>query len=145
VDLAEALSHRTKQTERVFRLAQAWTGSFSGSEVRQTPYRTMPRLKADEVQQLVAGYVAGATVYELGAQFKIDRKTVSRTLHRHQVPMRMVGLSAEQVDEAVKLYEAGWSTGRIGERMRVDARTVHRRLQDRGVRLRDVHGRERPE
>jgi hypothetical protein len=32
---------------------------------------------------------------------------------------------------------------RIGGRMRVDARTVHRRLRERGVQLRNTHGRDR--
>lgn len=104
---------------------------------------TARRLTSTHVGQLVAGYIAGATVYELADQFGIDRKTVSRTLHRNQVSMRMVSLTTEQIDEAVRLYEVGWSTSRIGDRLKVDARTVHRRLRDRGVRLRDTHGRER--
>jgi DNA-directed RNA polymerase specialized sigma24 family protein len=86
----------------------------------------MPRLRPDETERLVAGYVAGATVYELAAEFSVDRKTVSRILHRERVPMRMTGLSVEQIEEAQKLYGDGWSLVQIGERMRVDARTVHR-------------------
>jgi IS30 family transposase len=105
---------------------------------------TVKKLGADQVQQLVAGYQAGASVYELGEQFGIDRKTVSRILHRHEVPMRRLGLSLKQVDEAVELYEEGWTTGQIGQRLRADPRTVQRRLRERGsVRMRDTHGRER--
>lgn len=85
-------------------------------------------------------YQAGATVYELGSQFGINRKTVSQLLHRRGVKMRMAGLSAAQIDEAVRLYADGWSIGRIGERLQVDARTVHRRLRERGVQMRDTHG-----
>jgi DNA-directed RNA polymerase specialized sigma24 family protein len=113
------------QTQRLLRLAQTWAESSPGQEIRRATYRTLPRLKSDEVQELVAGYVAGATVF------------------RNHVPMRMVGLTTEQVDEAVRLYEVGWSAGRIGERMRVDARTVHRRLKEQSVMMRDTHGRER--
>ncbi len=59
---------------------------------------------------MVAGYQAGATVYELGDQFGIDRKTVSRILQRHNIPMRRTGLLPKQVDEATWLYQGGWST-----------------------------------
>jgi DNA-directed RNA polymerase specialized sigma24 family protein len=109
----------------------------------QATYHTMPRLQRDQVKALVADYQAGATVYELAARFGINRKTVSRTLRREQVSIRMASLTIEQIDEAVELYGAGWSTTRIGERLRVDARTVHRRLQERGVSMRDTHGRAR--
>jgi DNA-binding transcriptional ArsR family regulator len=95
------------------------------------------------VQQLIEGYQAGATVYELGERVGIKRQTVSRHLHRSGVEMRMRGLSPEQIDEAVRLYEAGWSLFRIGERMNADTGTVRARLRERGVRMRDTHGRER--
>ncbi|MCW2939095.1 MAG: hypothetical protein JWN00_2080 [Actinomycetia bacterium] len=92
------------------------------------------------VQKLIAGYKAGATVYELGDQFGIDRKTVSKILHRHKVPMRMGGLSPEQVDEAVRLYEGGWSLAKVGKRLGVDAHTVRSRLLERGVGMRGTAG-----
>jgi hypothetical protein len=41
------------------------------------------------------------------------------------------------------LYREGWSLARIGERMGVDPTTVLARLPERGVRMRDTHGRER--
>jgi DNA-directed RNA polymerase specialized sigma24 family protein len=115
--------------------------------VRRSPERPMPgrvkRLNEEQLQQLIEGYQAGATVYELGDQFGINRKTVGKLLKRLGVTMRIQGLSPEQVDEAVSLYEAGWSLARIGERLGVNAGTVHARLRERGVRMRDTHGRER--
>ncbi|MBA0125526.1 helix-turn-helix domain-containing protein [Haloechinothrix sp. YIM 98757] len=96
-----------------------------------------------QVRQLVAGYEAGATVYELGDRFGISRQTVGKILKQHGVKMRRGGLTPEQVDEAVQLYEAGWSLARIGGRMNVDPTTVLNRLRDRGVRMRDTHGRVR--
>ena len=91
----------------------------------------------DHAQQVIAGYQAGATVYELGDQFGIDRKTVSRILQRHNIPMRRTGLSADQVDEAVRLHENGWSTAQIAEHLdsaqRTVQRTVQRRLTERGI------------
>lgn len=112
---------------------------------RQTP--RMPgrarRLDDGQVQALIEGYQAGATVYELGERFGISRQTVSRYLHRRGVPMRRQGLTPEQIDEAVRLYEAGWSLARIGAQMDVDATTVLARLRERHVRTRNAHGRER--
>ncbi len=56
------------------------------------------QLDADQVKELIAGYQAGATVYELGARFGVERRTVS--VHRHDVPMRRRGLSPDHVDDA---------------------------------------------
>lgn len=50
------------------------------------------QLNADQVQELIAGYQAGATVYALGTQFGIERRTVSNILHQHGVQMRRRGL-----------------------------------------------------
>jgi len=44
------------------------------------------QLESQQVQELIAGYVTGATVYQLGEQFGVDRRTVSAILHRHEVP-----------------------------------------------------------
>jgi hypothetical protein len=101
------------------------------------------RLNDEQVQQLVDGYQAGATVYELGERFGISRQTVGTILKRHGVTMRRRGLSLEQVDEAVRLYIANWSLARIGEQLNVDPKTVLNRLRERGVKTRDTHGRER--
>jgi hypothetical protein len=103
------------------------------------------QLKSQQVQELISGYQAGATVYQLGEQFGIDRRTVSTILHRHDVPMRRRGLSPDQIDEVVRLYGEGWSLARVGEQMSVDPTTVLARLRERGVRMRDTQGRERQE
>lgn len=115
--------------------------------VRQAPKERIPgtarQLEADQVQELISSYQAGATVYELAKQFGIDRKTVSRTLHRHQVPMRRRGLTTEQVDEPARLRAEGWSTYKISIKMGTDQRTVQRRLRDHEQERRDTQGRER--
>lgn len=103
------------------------------------------QLESQQVQELISGYQAGATLYQLGERFGIDRRTVRAILHRHDVPTRRRGLSSDQIDEAVRLYGEGWSLARIGERMGVDPTTVLTRLRDRGVRMRDAQGRERQE
>src|SRR5262249_13386053 len=101
------------------------------------------RLNSEQVQQLVEGYEAGATVYELGERFGIARQTVSEVLKRNGVAMRRRGIPPEQVEEAVQLYADGQSLARIGEQLGVDATTVLNRLRERGVRTRDAQGRER--
>ncbi|WP_406692552.1 hypothetical protein REH65_12465 [Saccharopolyspora sp. ID03-671] len=95
------------------------------------------------MQQLIEGYKSGSTVYELGDQFGIERRTVSAILHRHDIPMRRRGLTTEQIDDAVRLYNQGWSLTRIAARMDVAAGTVRQRLHERGVPIRDTHGQPR--
>jgi lambda repressor-like predicted transcriptional regulator len=111
------------------------------------PRRGRPRRArqlADElIQELIAGYRSGATVYELGDRFGIERRTVSNILQRHGVPMRRCGLTPEQVDDAIHLYKLGWSLARISTRMSVTADTVRKRLLEHGVTMRDTHGRPR--
>lgn len=70
--------------------------------------RRARRLGNDQIQQLIAGYQSGSTVYELGDRFGIERRTVSNILQRHGVPMRRRGLSPDQVDDAIHLYNLGW-------------------------------------
>jgi transposase len=109
-----------------------------------TPKRAKPgrtrRLPDAQGQQLIEGYQSGATVYELGDQFGIERRTVSAILHRHGVPMRRRGLSEEQIDDAVRLYNQGCSLARIAARTDVAAGTVRQRLHERGVTMRDTQG-----
>ncbi|MEV2226445.1 hypothetical protein AB0E01_42330 [Nocardia vinacea] len=109
---------------------------------RPTP-RRVRQLDADQVQELIAGYRDGATVYQLGDRFGIERRTVSRILARHGVPMRRRGLSREQVDDAVHLYGLGWSLARVGRHLGVEHSTVLAKLRERGVPTRDTHGRPR--
>jgi len=95
------------------------------------------------VERLIADYRAGATVYTLGGQFGIDRRTVGAILKRHGVQTRWQRLSPAQIDEAVELYESGWSLAQVGERLGVTATTVQLRLRERGLKIRDNHGRQR--
>ena len=101
------------------------------------------QLDTDQVQELIAGYQTGATVYELGARFSIDRRTVSNILRRHDVPMRRRGLSPNQVDTAIHLYHLGWSLARVGQHLGVDHTTVLTKLREHGIPTRDTHGRPR--
>ena len=101
------------------------------------------QLDTDQVQKLIAGYQAGATVYELGAGFGIERRAVSNILHRHGVQMRRRSLSPDQVDDAIHLYKLGSSLERVGQHLNVDHTTVLTKLRERGIPTRDTHGRPR--
>jgi hypothetical protein len=107
--------------------------------------RRARQLGSDEIQQLIAGYRSGSTVYELAEVFGIERRTVSAILHRHDVPMRRLGLTDDQVEDAERLYHQGWSLSRISDRIDVAADTVRKRLLERGVTMRDTNGRPRIE
>ncbi|GAA1029110.1 MULTISPECIES: hypothetical protein [Amycolatopsis] len=111
---------------------------------RDRPRRAR-QLGSDQVEQLIADYRSGATVYELGDRFGIERRTVSSILHRHGVPMRRSGLSSEQVDNAIHLYNLGWSLARVGDHLGVNHTTVLNKLRERGIPTRDTHGRPRVE
>ena len=54
---------------------------------RQRPNRAK-HLDAEQVQQPIEGYRAGATVYDLAAEFGIGRNTVCRLLHRQDIAHR---------------------------------------------------------
>jgi hypothetical protein len=113
--------------------------------VEQDRPRRARRLGAEQVQELIAGYRSGSTVYELGVLFGIERRTVSTILHRHGIPMRRRGLSPEQVGHAIHLYNLGWSLARVGERLEVNHTTVLTKLRENGITTRDTHGRPRSE
>ncbi len=82
------------------------------------------RLDPASVDALVDGYLSGQTVYELAAEFGIERRTVSAHLHRRGVPMRRRGLSLAQKEGALTLRDRGWSLARIGARFDVAPGTV---------------------
>ena len=99
---------------------------------------------ADQVQELIAGYQAGATVYELGDRFGIGWRTGSNIFHRHDVPMRRRGLSPNQVDDAIHLYHLGWSLARVSQHLNVHHITVLTTLRKHNIPTRDTHGQPRP-
>lgn len=88
-------------------------------------------------------YLTGnALQIELATEFGIERRTVGQILKRHGVAV-VRGLSADQVTQAEELYARGDSLGTIGKALGVDAGTVRARLLERGVSMRDSHGRAR--
>jgi hypothetical protein len=120
-------------------------GTLLSAPVEEDCPRRARRLGTEQIQELIAGYQSGSTVYELGERFDIERRTVSNILHRHGVTMRRHGLSPNQVDHAIHLYNLGWSLARVGERQDVAHTTVLAVLRERGIPTRDGHGRPRSE
>lgn len=74
------------------------SGSFPRPAERRR-VRTARQLDAKQTRELIQGYRAGATVYELGERFGIERRTVSVILKRNGVQMRRQGLTDNQVRE----------------------------------------------
>lgn len=101
------------------------------------------RLTPDELTRVAERYIAGATVYELAAEFGCHRATIAERLKLAGVTMRHQPTTTEQVDEIVRLYESGLSMAKVAQQVGVSARTVFNYLRDRGVQSRDVHGRDR--
>lgn len=145
VDLGGTYYNTKPQVEALENLLQKLPGPTTPAPPpvdRPKPGRAR-QLDTDQTQALIQGYLAGATTYELGARFGIDRRTVSNILHRHGVQMRRRGLSPDEVDDAIHLYKLGWSLARVGEHLNVDHTTVLTKLRERGIPTRDSHGRSR--
>ena len=106
--------------------------------------RTFRHLRDSEVDQLVARYKAGSTVFELSELFGINRQTVGKRLRHRGVDTRPPGLAPEDVSAAAVLYQRGWSLAHIADRFDTSPNTVRSRLKEAGVTMRDTHGRERP-
>ena len=101
------------------------------------------RLNPDEVEQIAERYNAGATVYELAAEFGCRQATIAERLKLAGVTMRHQTTTTEQVDEIVRLHESGLSMVKVAEQVGVSARTVFNYLQQKGVATRDPNGRTR--
>lgn len=108
---------------------------------RQRPRACIPSLTDRQINRLIERYEAGATVYELAAEFRVERRTVAVQLRRHGVTLRRQSPTAAEIDEMLRLYQSGQSLEAVGQRLGFVARTVQRYLEVRGVERRDTHGR----
>jgi len=135
-------SNHCEQGERLRDLVEMVPNGPSRGNV-QTKKQIHRRLRPPEIDQLVAGYEAGATVYQLANDFRIHRATVSLLLERKRVPRRNRPLSPARIEQARVLYATGQSLAKVGSQLGCDANTVRLALVRVGVRMRDCHGRER--
>lgn len=95
------------------------------------------RLSDDEIRQIVDKYKAGATTYELAAEFGCHRRTISRALKKSGIE---VSIKTESKDGVVAtilhLYDDHMSALDIGKKLDIGEKTVRRILRENGVRIR---------
>ncbi|HEX4058041.1 MAG TPA: helix-turn-helix domain-containing protein [Galbitalea sp.] len=80
----------------------------------------------------------------LAAHFATHRGTLKDHLRRAGIEVRpgnQAKLSKADKDEIVRLYQSGLSIRKIALRFGVTDNPVHNALKERGVRMRDPHGR----
>lgn len=103
-----------------------------------------PKLLSDQVKELIAFYEQGDSLLQLSRRFGIHRGTVKDHLRRAGVAIRpgnVAKLSDEDKNEIARLYKAGLSIHKLALRFGVTDNPVHSALKERGVRMRDPHGR----
>jgi hypothetical protein len=94
------------------------------------------RLLPEEVEELVAAYVAGATALALAGKHSIHRTTVLALLERQQVSMRGRVLTPDHIERAVSSYASGRSCASIGKELQVNPETIRQALLKAGVAMR---------
>jgi transposase-like protein len=94
------------------------------------------RLPPEEVEELVAAYLAGATALALASKHSIHRTTVLALLERHQISRRGRVLTPDRIERAVSSYALGCSCASIGRELRVNPETVRQALLKAGVAMR---------
>jgi transposase-like protein len=94
------------------------------------------RLPPEEIEELVASYLAGATALALASKHSIHRTTVLALLERHRVSRRGRVLTSEHVERAVSLYASGRSCASIGKELQVNPETIRQALLKAGLAMR---------
>jgi hypothetical protein len=100
----------SKQKALVSRLADSQpalltrsTGRQERSAIRQR--QAQRRLTAEQVQQLIAEYEAGASMKELATRWDLHRTTVAAQLRQAGAPLRRQGIPADRLTEACRCRE----------------------------------------
>ena len=144
--LVSAYLNHVHTGQRLLELLATARSEAERSVPRPVVTRPAPRAKrltSEETADLCRQYDAGRRAFELAKDFGIHPTTVTATLKRAGIEIRLRGLTAGQIDEAEKLYRDGQSLARIGEHFNVDHGTVWHQLKKRGVKMRDTHGRDK--
>lgn len=82
------------------------------------------RLTEAQVAEMATKYEAGATVYELAAEFGCHRATVAERLKKAGVEMRGQSPSPEVIDSMASLIASGLSPQAVGKQFGFCANTV---------------------
>jgi hypothetical protein len=88
------------------------------------------RLTDAQVVEMSTKYEAGATVYELAAEFGCHRATVAERLKKAGIVMRGQAPTPEAIDSMVNLHASGLSPLEVGEQLGYCANTVRRCLRE---------------
>lgn len=94
------------------------------------------RLPPEEIEELVASYLAGATAVVLAGKHSVHRTTVLAILERHRVSRRGRVLTRDHIERAVSLYSSGRSCASIGKEFGVNPETVRQALLKAGAAMR---------
>ena len=99
------------------------------------------RLTGAQVVEMAAKYEAGATVYELAAEFGCHRTTIAERLKKAGISMRGQSPTPEAIDSMVRIYVSGLSLLEVGKQLGFCANTVRNCLRERHIPARDTHER----
>ena len=99
------------------------------------------RLTAAQVAEMALKYDAGATVYELAAEFGCHRATLAERLKKAGVKMHLKSPPDATIDEMPRLYELGLSLATIGKQLCASPQTVRRYVNGRGIPIRTARSR----
>ena len=86
------------------------------------------RLTGAHVGEMAAKYEAGATVYELAAEFGCHRTTVAERLKKAGIVMRLQTPEAVAINSMESLYQSGLSCPEIGRQLGYSANSVRKYL-----------------
>jgi hypothetical protein len=139
VEVLGRYSNHADQEERIRRVLELGPEAHSGANSRP-PKQVQRRLRPDEIDDLVAQYLAGETIQALAAHHYIHRFTVSQILDRRQIPRRSKGIPPERLSEVIRRYEAGDSMVTIAKLESVSPETIRLALQRSGSKIRRRKG-----
>lgn len=136
-------------TGRLSRFGARLPQSASSSSLEVSSTITMPapvrrqqqrRLTVAECQHAIESYLAGSSMKQLAAEFKVHRVTIAALLRKHNVPPRRQGISSGEIETAAGYYRDGWSLTRIANHYGCSATTARAALMKNGVEIRARHG-----
>ncbi len=95
------------------------------------------RLSDDEIRQIAEKYSAGASTYELAAEFGCHRSTISRALKKSRIEVSHEASKREALTKRVlEMYEAYTRPIDIGKELGINVTTVRKILHENCVRIR---------
>ena len=97
-------------------------------------------LRPEQVDDLVSEYRSGATLVELAAQFRVNRRTVAAHLVRREVPIRRGSFDPSRIHEAADLYLSGLTLVEVGVKVGAGPQAVRRALASHGIVIRPGGG-----